>query len=119
MSNKEIQIQDNKYVTEDDMWVISYVFNKLNQYDNADDKPKSNPYKEKIVVISEDGKEYEIPEEVRKYAVHKWKETKGITNDSFGNDVMQMIICLFIVFVFMYFLSSFRRCMKRVFGEHE
>ena len=75
---------------------------------------------QRISVKSEDGTYVEVPEDVQKYAIRKWVESKGEIHEkatcgtSFMNSILQLIICLLIVFIFMYSLSCFRKGMNKL-----
>lgn len=121
ISKSELEEKNNQYISEEDAMVILYVFTLLDEYDNADNnnKPQNDPYKQKIYVKSEEGLNLMIPEDTQRYAIYKWIESKKSAklikleksqcDNSFTNSVVQLIMCLIIVFIFIYFLSCFRK----------
>jgi hypothetical protein len=118
ISKSELEEKNNQYISEEDAMIILYVFTLLDEYDRADNnsKPQNDPYKQNIYVKSEEGLNLIIPEDTQRYAIHKWLESKqskesekSSCDNSFTNSVVQLIICLLIVFFFMYSLSCFRK----------
>jgi len=64
--------------------VMLYMFSLLDQYDIAIELKKSvevDPYRDNIIMKTDDGKYIEIPIEMQKYAIQKWIETKGKKNN--------------------------------------
>lgn len=74
-------VSEEKYVPLDQTFVLLYIFALLDAYDksirsNKKQLPESNPYTDKIMLKTDNGKYVELPGNVQKYAIEKWDEIK-------------------------------------------
>jgi hypothetical protein len=140
VSSAPAQVDGENMIPLDKTLVILYVFALLDEYDRANDKgeqPEVDPYREKILIKTDNGKYAVVPEEIQQHSINEWVSTKGIKNgkpkysnggehdnsddDSYENDkdntlidtAFQLIFCLLIIFIVLYSLSLFRKGLVR------
>jgi len=118
---------NDKYISEKDAYVLLYMFALLDEYDKSDDPNKQlrDPYRQQISVPTKNGAYIKVPDYIQKYAIYKWIESKGKIhekppcNKSFVNNVFQLIVCLLIVFIFIYLLSRFRKGISKFSNNYD
>jgi hypothetical protein len=123
--NANVSIEKN--VPLDKTFVILYVIALLDEYERSikmGKKPLIDPYREKILIKTENGKYAIIPEEVQQYAIKQWVSAKGITkgkpnyNNSDDDDddedesltyvLFKLIFYLLVIFLVLYVLNLLR-----------
>lgn len=77
--------QNGKFIPIDQQSAINYIFFVLNDFDEKNIKgnitPKEpNPYQDKLVMPTNNGKFIVIPEDLHKFAIEKWIEQKRSIN---------------------------------------
>jgi hypothetical protein len=106
-------------VSKNNALVILYIFALLDTYDKAIDKStiEIDPYREKIHMRTDGGDYIQVPDELHKYAIEQWIEKKGKLgkntmmdeNNDLVNDIIQLVLCIFVIFVLIYCLSLMRK----------
>ena len=130
--NANVNENTEKNIPLDRTFVTLYVIALLDEYErsvNSGNKPEVDPYREKILVKTENGKYAIVPDEVQQYAIKQWTTSKGINNgkpilgdpeDDENDDdsdntlvdrLFQLVFYLLVIFLILYTLNLLRKYM--------